>query len=298
MELQQLQHFIALARIGNIGRAADALHITHSGLSRSIKSLEEFLNLPLFERGSRGVTITPYGRALLPRAIHILNERARAINELEALRTLRAGHVEVALHPVFDDNVAPAVLDEFSTLHARVEVDIWSGADPELSARIVQGDFDFAFTLFVSVRDEQALIYEQLFALPVDVYARASHPLADTSVELERLLEAEWVLLGASAFRRAFDEHFRSIGVKPPERIRQCSSIALLRAMVQRRDCLTLLPRFLVPADGNGDLVRLATVMPPGNIVGGLLYRRDSVHSLPALSLMDAFRRGSLPLPA
>jgi len=293
MELQQLQHFLALARIGNIGRAAEELHITHSGLSRSIKTLEEFLGLSLFERLSRGVTITPSGEALLPRATHILNERARAISELEALRSLRAGRVEVALHPVFDDNVALRVLDDFTTRFPDVEIDIWSGADPELSARMIAGDFDFGFTLFATGRDEQMLAHETLFDLAVDVYARTGHPAVNSHIDVDALLAAEWVLLGASAFRRAFDNYFRALGLQPPRRIRQCSSVALLRGMVARRDSLTLLPRFM--AEGT-ELARMDTAMATGSIVGGIVHRRGTFHSLPAQSLIETFRQGAQAL--
>jgi DNA-binding transcriptional LysR family regulator len=292
MELQQLQHFIAVARTGNIGRAADELHITHSGLSRSIKSLEDFLGLPLFQRLSRGVVITPFGEALLPRATHILNERARAINELEALRALRTGQVEVALHPVFEDGVAADVIDRFAHKFPDVEIDIWSGADPELSDRIIAGEFDFAFTLFSAIHDEQMLAYETLFELPVGAYATLDFPDASQPLDIDALLAAEWVLLGASAFRRTFDDYFRSIGKVPPRRIRQVSSMALVKAIMADGARLTLLPHSI--ARRHPTLFQpIDTVMPKRVIEGGIVYRRDSYHSIPTQSLIRAFREGA-----
>lgn len=295
MELQQLQHFLAVARTGNIGRAADELHITHSGLSRSIKSLEDFLGLPLFKRLSRGVSITPFGEALLPRATHILNERQRAIHELEALRALRAGQVEVALHSVFDDGLAAEVIDGFASQFPEVEIDIWSGADPELSDKIMAGEFDFAFTLFSAMHDEQMLAYETLFELPVGVYAATEFPEYAMPLDIDALRAAEWVLLGASAFRRTFDEYFRSIGKVPPRRVRQVSSMALFQSIMTTGARLTLLPH-LVAQRNPGLFKPIDTVMPKRTIDGGIVYRHDSFHSIPTRSLIHAFRQGAVTL--
>lgn len=292
MELQQLQHFVAVARTGNIGRAADELHITHSGLSRSIKSLEDFLNLHLFRRMSRGVVITAFGEALLPRAIHILNEREKAVAELEALRAMRAGHVEVALHPIFDEIIGAEVITAFSRRFPAIELDVWSGADPELTNRVIEGEFDFAFTLFSALREEQLLSYERLFALPVGVYASPSYPEPAGTLELEALLEAQWVLLGASAFRRTFDRLFREMGVAPPQRMRQVSSMALFRTIVAEGRALTVLPRVI--AESRPDVFRpVRSIIPEQAIEGGILLRRDAHHSLPTLSLIEAFREGA-----
>ena len=66
--------------------------------------------------------LSPFGEALLPHASQILDERARAIGELEALRSLRAGRVRVAIHPVFDEHVARLVMTEFKSPWVRVSV--------------------------------------------------------------------------------------------------------------------------------------------------------------------------------
>lgn len=64
MELRQLGYFRTVAALGSVSKAAIALHMTQPSLSRQIMSLEDELQVTLFERTSRGVVATPAGLGL------------------------------------------------------------------------------------------------------------------------------------------------------------------------------------------------------------------------------------------
>ena len=61
MNLNQLTYFVTLAQIENYTRAAKRLDITQPSLSHAISNLEKELQVPLFERHGRNVTMTKYG---------------------------------------------------------------------------------------------------------------------------------------------------------------------------------------------------------------------------------------------
>jgi len=65
MELSQLRAFVAIAKIGQLTRAAEKLHLSQPALSGQIKALEETLGISLFERSSSGMALTAGGRTLL-----------------------------------------------------------------------------------------------------------------------------------------------------------------------------------------------------------------------------------------
>ncbi|WMJ69953.1 LysR family transcriptional regulator [Stenotrophomonas sp. 24(2023)] len=62
--LNALRAFEATARLGGVGRAAQALHVTHGAVSRQVKLLEDHLGLLLFQRVGRGLRLTEAGQRL------------------------------------------------------------------------------------------------------------------------------------------------------------------------------------------------------------------------------------------
>src|SRR6266480_4787345 len=84
-ELRHVRAFLAVADQGSVNRAGAALFRAQSAVSRSIHKLEYELGVELFERRSRGMLLTEYGRALLVRARRVHAEMQRARTELASL---------------------------------------------------------------------------------------------------------------------------------------------------------------------------------------------------------------------
>jgi DNA-binding transcriptional LysR family regulator len=79
VSLAQFRYFVAVADEGHVGRAAQRLPISQPPLSRQIRSLEEELGTPLFERTPRGVRLLPEGELFLAHARRVLAEVEAAV---------------------------------------------------------------------------------------------------------------------------------------------------------------------------------------------------------------------------
>lgn len=79
MNIQYLKYAVEVAKIGSISRAAEDLYIAQPNLSRAIKELEKDLGITIFDRNSKGMTLTPDGERLIEYGKTIL----RQINEVE-----------------------------------------------------------------------------------------------------------------------------------------------------------------------------------------------------------------------
>ncbi len=72
MDIQALTAFISVAQLKSFSLAAEQLHLTQPAISKRIKSLEEQLNSPLFDRHNRSLSLTNTGHSLLPKAREII----------------------------------------------------------------------------------------------------------------------------------------------------------------------------------------------------------------------------------
>lgn len=104
MDLANLNAFIAIAETGSFSGAGERLYITQPAISKRIAGLEQQLNVRLFDRLGREVSLTEAGRALLPRAYQILNvldDTRRALTnltgEVTGRLTLATSH-HIGLH--------------------------------------------------------------------------------------------------------------------------------------------------------------------------------------------------------
>lgn len=87
MELHQLRYFLAIVDEGTFTAAAQAVHISQSGISTQLRTLERELGVDLVDRSSRRVHLTPAGERLVPYARAVTT----AADDLRARRRTSGG---------------------------------------------------------------------------------------------------------------------------------------------------------------------------------------------------------------
>jgi len=151
MELRHLRYFAAVGETLNFGRAALALHIAQPPLSRAIRALEGELGTRLFDRGTRGVTLTRAGAALLPEARRLLRdaeafrEGARQYAAGEA-GTLAIGFVSTAAY-----NVLPRIVPAFRARRPGVRLELREATSDVQAPALVAGEIDVGFLIATAV---------------------------------------------------------------------------------------------------------------------------------------------------
>lgn len=124
--LQALMGFVAAARLGNLTRAAESMHLTVSALSHQIRTIEERLDRRLFVRGARGVKLTEHGQALYDRIAPHLD----AIEQAVSPRAGRRDHaLTLTLMPSFASSWLVPRLPRFLASHPQLEISLQSNVD-------------------------------------------------------------------------------------------------------------------------------------------------------------------------
>jgi DNA-binding transcriptional LysR family regulator len=141
-ELRQYRYLVEVVRRGTFTAAADALHVTQSTLSEQIIQLERECGCQLLNRKRLGVTLTPAGEYVLPRA-HELVQRARELQlgvlafRREGLDPLRIG-ATVAPHRTW----LPQATAHFSRLEPQVRTHSENVTPDEVAAGLASSRFD------------------------------------------------------------------------------------------------------------------------------------------------------------
>lgn len=95
--LSQYRIFYAVAKAGNISRAAKELFISQPAISKSISKLEESLGITLFTRNSRGVQLTVEGQVLYSHVSNAFDTLNRGENELKRIRNFNIGQIKIGV---------------------------------------------------------------------------------------------------------------------------------------------------------------------------------------------------------
>ena len=180
IELRHLRTLLALEETGSVSLAAERVFLTQSALSHQIRVLENYFEIPLFERKSSPIRFTPAGERLLKLGHELLPKVATAERELIQIVQGDAGELRVAVecHTCFDW-LMPA-MGEFRPKWPQVELDIVSGFHADPIALLLTNRADLAI---VSEAIPQAgITYQPLFSYEMVGICAPDHELANKIV--------------------------------------------------------------------------------------------------------------------
>jgi DNA-binding transcriptional LysR family regulator len=171
-----LTYIDAVARHGSIRKAADALNVASSALNRQILDLESDLGSTLFERLPRGVRVTAAGEIFLAYARQAISELKAVASQVEQLRGLVRGRVNVAAVDSVAGELLPSAISEFQADHPNVRFNVQIGAPDELVSALVADQADLILTHYPPPR-KHAVIAAAAKQV-VCAHMAPDHPLA------------------------------------------------------------------------------------------------------------------------
>lgn len=217
MDLNKLDHLIAVAEDGSITAAAARVHLSQQALSTSIRTLEREVGVPLLDRSSGSVALLPAGQALVDDA-RILNglthnalQRARRIGRGET-QTLRIGHT-----PAVTGEEVTAWLQQATSQHPDLATLVNQRYPTELVAELTADDLDLGLCRAIDPPRglSRTLLGHHQLRLAVD----ADHPLATRDqIALPDLAEEHilvWGHPGRSGYTDLLIHHCRQAGFEP-----------------------------------------------------------------------------------
>lgn len=294
LKLKQLRLLIAVGAHCNIRSAARELNISQPAATMILKELELDFEVPLFERGNRGVTPTIYGETLIRHAKLILAQVSHASQELGDIGEGRSGRVVIGTLLAASSRLLPQAIDALLSDRPDVTIKVVEGTNQVLMPALRAGEIDLIVGRLPTYRHRDDLVQEKLFDEPIHVVARAGHPLADRrALAFNDLKPFPWIIPPLeTTLRRQLDQFFMSQDQYAPPMTIESISYLTNRALLGKRDFIDIIPAHVAAADiAAGTLARLDWDVPFGKGPIGISYRKNTRLSPAGLALLETLRQ-------
>ena len=195
MDLTQLKYFQAVARTGNITRAAAELFVTQPNLSKSITRLEEELQVPLFEHRKGKIELNDYGRMFLSSVDIVFSELAAGTQNIQ--RMYAANQYVLSLGCNICSYLADN-LPRFSSSHPELGIRQLDCTTPQLIERLLDRSINLA--LSNERLNDERIEYRLLGQKKYVIALHKDHPLASQDVISFSQLADETFICDTSRF--------------------------------------------------------------------------------------------------
>lgn len=231
LKLHELEVLLAVAQAGSMAKAAAQLALSEPAVSRSISDMENTLGVSLFDRSSKGVEPTRYGRALIKRGVAVFDELRQGIREIEAIKDPTIGEVHIgATSTIAEVGIVAAVIGQMSQKYPRINFHVVEATPEWLFHELRERSLDLIILLTFDPVASNDIVSEMLYEDRMVVVAAADNPWTRQSrVDLADLVDENWTLpepehpvtsIVASAFRAIGCEAPPVTATAAPGRIR------------------------------------------------------------------------------
>lgn len=188
-----LRVMVEVAARGSFSAAADALGYTQSAVSRQVALVERATGHSLFDRGARGVELTPAGEIVLRRANAALAELQTVGRELDDLDQARSRRIRLGAFSTAMAALIPGALALLAMREPRLSVVLREGTSERLTDRVVSGRLDLAVVTSRSGPPD-GVVFDALIDDPLLVAMPRTHRLAGLArIDPEELRDEQWI---------------------------------------------------------------------------------------------------------
>ena len=277
MEFYQLTYFLAAAQTQNFRKAAELSLVAQSALSRQIAALEDELEVALFTRHKKRVTLTTAGQEF---ALYVRNAMEQLQEGQQFLAELQAGQRGTVLIGCIESLASaflPALFASFHQRYPHIRLKVRVSHTDELITAVEQGEVELGLILDPRLQSE-LLIVKELYRQPLHLLVSARHPLAQmkaSAVTWEQILAEPFILLDETSRMGQITKRIFAQRELPLHPLVEIESVEGLKEMVRQGIGVTLtLPALIRPSQVGNDLALLPIAGLEEEFIFALVYRR------------------------
>ncbi|HCW45947.1 LysR family transcriptional regulator [Mixta calida] len=271
--LRQLRVFVAVAQHGSFSQAGQAIGLSQSAVSHSIKELETEMGIRLLDRTTREVLLTDAGQQLATRLERLLEELNTTLLDARSFGQQRSGTVRVAASQTISAHLMPQCLAASQLNYPEIKVMLRDRPQQWVVQSVRNAEVDFGIVVGPLATDEfesQPILDEPFLLL-----CRQDDPLAQAeAIRWQRLSGRTMVLQDyASGSRVLIDEALRQQRVEA-EIVQEIGHPTTLYPMVEAGIGISILPALALPLPAGRPLT-VRRLLPEINRTLMLIRRKN-----------------------
>jgi len=201
VSLGQIMYFVKTAEYGNITKAADYFYLSQPTLSRKINSLEAQLDLQLFIRHSKSLSLTPAGKYLMEQWKGLVTQVEEEIQHAHILQTGTTRSLVIAYLDSFrQDEVLLPLLDRFSAKYPDIAVRVEADSASRIRQMLIHDKADVIISILYDfdAKDfsESAIHWTEFNVSTHCACMLKTNPLADReAIDMSDLKESHFICI-------------------------------------------------------------------------------------------------------
>lgn len=262
LDLYKLQIFSTVVQEGSFSAAAERLYMTQSAVSQHIKELEAGLGRQLFQRGWRGVSLTPHGEILNQYTNQIFELVGKAENALVDVNQLTSGRISIGATPGIGVYLAPDWVQRFRGTYPHLTVALQTAVTSEVVAHVLGRQLDIGF-----IEGElEGHTPPQLAALVLEeveqqVVVGFKHPFWECeTIQVNDLHNQSLIVREVNSQSRIWLEDTLHLNHIDPVIGAEFDNLESIKRAVALGRCLAVLPPYVVQAEVQQNLLHMIPV--------------------------------------
>jgi DNA-binding transcriptional LysR family regulator len=262
MDFKQIEAFVNVARYKSFSRAAEAVYLSQPTISAHIASLEQELNVVLFDRTNKEIKITSAGAVFLEYATNMLNIRNTAVSSLADFDARVAGRLCISSSTTPARSLVPQLISRFYSLYPNVKFDLKEDSTKGVITNILNGVSEVG--IVGEIIDDSRLEYKEI-ALDSLVIVSNIPDLQD-EITMDTLFAHSFIQREyGSATRSVFEKALRRMG-SSPDKLKVFVEVSSLESVLQ----------FVK----NGSVLSVASEMACQDLINSGIIRKHTIKDM------------------
>ncbi|MDD6401029.1 MAG: LysR family transcriptional regulator [Lachnospiraceae bacterium] len=210
INLEYYKIFYFVSKYGSVTVAAKELCISQPAVSQGVKQLEEGLGVILFQRNSKGMTLTAEGEALFYYISRGYEQIIQGEQKVKEMLDIESGEIRIGASDMTLQFYLLPYLEQYHSIYPRIKVNVTNAPTPSTIERLLEGKIDFGVVSTPFIEDSRIRVYKGRIIRDIFVAGERFSDLRNETLCYDKLSEFPLICLEENTSTRKYIDNFLS----------------------------------------------------------------------------------------